>query len=250
MGRIEAEIEYGKRIQEDAERVWGWSSWAGQRRAERRAGLLRDLGCLGQGATCLEVGCGVGIFTEKLAETGAELTAIDISPDLVERARRRVSDTRVRVEVMNAEATTFGGDTFDSIVGSSILHHLNVEVALKEFWRILRPEGRLVVSEPNMLNPLVCLIKNVPFLKRWHGDLPHETAFLRWSIARALRRAGFRAIRIRPYDFLHPSTPRVLVGPIDKLGLWLERIPVVREFAGSLIIVAKKPLSVHSRGAR
>jgi 2-polyprenyl-3-methyl-5-hydroxy-6-metoxy-1,4-benzoquinol methylase len=250
MERLQAEIEYGRRIQTHAERIWGWSSSAGRRRAERRAALLSEHAGLDRAASALEVGCGVGVFTEILAGRARNLTAIDISPDLVGRARRRVASARVRFAVMNAEETTFPDETFDAVVGSSILHHLDVSAALAELWRILRPGGRLAFSEPNMVNPLVFLLKNVGFLKRWYGDLPHETAFVRWSIARMLGAGGFSAVRVVPYDFLVPVTPRALVPLAARAAAWLERLPLLREVAGSLLILAEKPGARDPQGAR
>jgi SAM-dependent methyltransferase len=236
--RIVAEVEFGRRISGVAERIWGWESPAGQRRAARRARLLSERAGLAPGVRALEVGCGIGLFTEPFARSGAELTSIDISPDLLQIARRRVGDG-VRFVVANAEATGFPAGSFDVIVGSSILHHLHVFPALAEFRRVLVPGGRLVLSEPNMLNPQVFITKNVPLVKRWAGDLPHETAFLRWRLSRTLCDAGFVRVRVEPYEFLHPATPVSLLDRVSKLTDVLETTPLVREIAGSLFVSAE-----------
>jgi hypothetical protein len=94
-----------------------------------------------------------------------------------------------------------------------------------------------------MLNPIILVQKNVPWIKRRAGDSPDETAFLRWRLGRALRSAGFEVERIEPFDFLHPATPAAAVDAVDHLSGWLEAIPLVREIAGSLFIVARKPSS-------
>ncbi len=127
------------------------------------------------------------------------------------------------------------------MIGSSVLHHLELGPALAEVRRVLKPGGRFVVAEPNMLNPQIMIQKNVPFVKRLAGDTPDETAFFRWRIARDLERAGFSAIEIEPYDFLHPMVPAPLIGGVALLGNVLERLPLLREFAGSLIISAARP---------
>jgi hypothetical protein len=80
----------------------------------------------------------------------------------------------------------------------------------------------------------------VPWVKRKLGDSPDETAFFRWSLRRLLEQTGYRAVRIDPFDFLHPKTPVPLVGPLDVLGRFLENVPVISEFAGSLYIRAIK----------
>jgi len=48
-------------------------------------------------------------------------------------------------------------------------------------------------------------------------------------------------VRITPFDFLHPATPRRLIAPVRRLGRWLEATPGIREFAGSLHIEAERP---------
>ncbi|MEZ0230855.1 MAG: class I SAM-dependent methyltransferase [Planctomycetota bacterium] len=240
------EIEHGARIALEAEEVWGWSSPAGRLRARRRADLLLGLGRVRSASIVLELGCGIGIFSELLSGSGARLVGIDISEDLLRRARARseklnASGARVEFERASIHHLPHGGGTFDAVIGSSILHHLEVAPALDEVQRVLKPGGRFVVAEPNMLNPQIMIQKNVPPIKRWAGDTPDETAFFRWPLARQLARAGFTEIAIEPYDFLHPSIPPRLIPGVDRLGRFLERLPVFREFAGSLIIAATKP---------
>ena len=227
--RIEGEIPY-------------WTTLAGRRRVLRRVSFLREFGGIEKGRRVLEVGCGVGTFTEKLTEEGVSFTAIDILPDFVQKTHRR-TDHRAQCVIADAMATPFLGEGFDVVVGSSILHHLDVDKALREFWRVLRPGGRLALAEPNMLNPQIFVMKNVPAVKRWMGEDPDETAFVRWILARALRRIGFKEVRIFPYDYLHPSTPSLFIPVVESIGKWFERIPVLREFAGSLMIIATKPES-------
>ena len=225
--KIEGEIPY-------------WTSVAGRRRVLRRAAYLREFGGLRPGKKILEVGCGVGTFTEKWEMAGMNLTAIDISLDFVKKASLRTNH-RTQWAVADAMKTPFLPEVFDAIVGSSILHHLNVEWALQEFWRILRPGGSVALAEPNMLNPQVFVMKNVPVIKRWMGEDPDETAFVRWLLARTLRKVGFEVVSIFPYDYLHPSTPSPLIPLVEGMGRLFEGIPLLREFAGSLVIVARKP---------
>jgi SAM-dependent methyltransferase len=129
---------------------------------------------------------------------------------------------------------------FDSVVGSSVLHHLEIQEALREIYRVLRVGGTLYFTEPNMLNPQIAVQKNVPWIKRHLGDSPDETAFFRWPLRRLLKQTGFRDVQIHPFDFLHPKTPLRLVDSFNAIGRFLEQVPVVCEFAGSLYIRATK----------
>ena len=84
---ISNEIEHGEKISRNAEDIWGWSGVVGQKRAERRAQYFIDLGNITADSNVLEIGCGTAVFTEKIyAATRANITAIDISPALLEQA--------------------------------------------------------------------------------------------------------------------------------------------------------------------
>ncbi len=106
----------------------------------------------------LELGCGIDSLAFSLAERGVEVVGIDISPVAVDTARREakargISD--VRFEVMNAEVLDFDDATFDGIVGTAVLHHLDIVCAYREMSRVLRPNGRAVFIEPLGHNPAI-----------------------------------------------------------------------------------------------
>ena len=72
--------------------------------------------------------------------------------------------------------SSYGGGNVDSVVGSSVLHHLEVDAALKEIWRVLKPGGLVFFTEPNMMNPQIAVQENVPAIKERLGDSsPDET---------------------------------------------------------------------------
>jgi 2-polyprenyl-3-methyl-5-hydroxy-6-metoxy-1,4-benzoquinol methylase len=188
----------------------------------------------------LELGCGTGYFTGELARSGAEIVAIDVSPELLDIARSNRSAPNVRYEIQNAYDLRYADSVFDSVVGSSVLHHLDIEAALREIYRVLRPNGTIFFTEPNMLNPQIAIQKNVPWVKRKLGDSPDETAFFRRPLRRLLEVTGFRNVRINPFDFLHPKTPTALIRGVNAVGRFLESVPVLSELAGSLYIRALK----------
>ncbi len=237
--RLENEIEHGKYLlAHGAGEVWNWETPAGRIRWARRVEMLT---ChLHPGERVLELGCGTGYFTRALASTGAQITAIDISVDLLAAAQRECPSENVSFEVQNAYDLTAADATFDSVVGSSVLHHLEVDAALQEIHRVLKPGGSVNFTEPNMLNPQIAMQKNLPALKRRLGDSPDETAFFRWSLRRRMAAAGFREIRIQPFDFLHPRISPNWIPRLQALGDRLERTPFLAEIAGSLHIRARR----------
>lgn len=237
--RIHNEIRHGEYIKEHGEEIWNWSSPAGKLRWARRCRLFTEF--LGNNKSrVLEIGCGTGLFTNELARTDNTIVAIDISDALIMKAKDRVSSANVHFVVGNAYETEFKSGSFDFIVGSSSLHHLEIDSALKEFSRILKPDGRMMFTEPNMMNPQVALIKNVPYIKRRAGDSPDETAFLRWKIANQFRSHGFVDVYVEPFDFMHPQTPVWLLNLMERLTIILENVPFIKEIAGSLIIQCRK----------
>lgn len=238
--RIANEIAHGRRIAADAEQIWNWSGEAGRRRWKRRVRFISD--GLRDGARVLEIGCGTGLLTEALAARRVSLVAIDVSTDLLARARVRTArNANVALSVQDACSAAIQDGVFDAVVGISVLHHLDLRAALAEFRRVLRPGGRLLFSEPNMANPIILAQKNVPWLKRLAGDSPDETAFFRGPLSRALREAGFEPLRVEPFDFLHPSTPPHAAAFVERLSLRLEKMPVLRELSGSLLVEAVLP---------
>jgi 2-polyprenyl-3-methyl-5-hydroxy-6-metoxy-1,4-benzoquinol methylase len=242
MSRPHSEIEHGRKLsQHGAELIWGWGTPAGKVRAMRRAELIAHGARLGPGVRALEIGCGTGLFTELFAETGAHITAVDISRDLLKEAWNRglPKDRVVFVEKPFEECEVDG--PFDAVIGSSILHHLDLGVSLPRMLGLLRPGGRVSFAEPNMLNPQILLQKNIPWLKERLGDSPDETAFVRFSLEKQLRACGFEGISIKPFDWLHPFTPRRFIHAVSAVGRLLEAAPLMREFAGSLSIRCRRP---------
>ncbi len=239
--RLAREIEHGRRIAGNAESVWFWESPAGRRRAQRRAELFIEHGGLGPGKRALELGCGTGVFLERVAASGAQLHGLDVSEDLLEKARARCASLpNVVVERGNAEASPYPAGHFDAVYGSSILHHLELDAALAEAHRVLRPGGRVVFAEPNILNPQVLLMFRFPPLKERFGVTPDEMAFSRFGARRALERAGFVDVAVEPFDFLHPSIPEAWVERGLAASRALERLPLVREIAGSMLMRARR----------
>ena len=237
--RIIQEIKHGEKIASNAEFIWRWDSPTGIIRSERRANFFVQFGQIDSDKSVLEIGCGTGLFTKRVNElTNSKVTAIDISETLISIAKTKVPSCKfMRMDAMNM---IFQPNLFDVVYGSSILHHLHIETALNEIHRVLKPAGKIVFAEPNMLNPHIFLQKNIPVLKRYWGDIPDESAIIRWRLKELLLHRGFININIIPYDFLYPMTPVKLIPFVCRIGRKLEKIPIIKEIAGSVLIFAEK----------
>ncbi len=229
----------------DMEAAWGWSTPAGQSRARRRADLIISAAGLRSGRTSLEIGCGTGLFTAQFATTGARIVAVDISPDLLAKAvERQLPADHVRFELRHAESLeladpaflAWAANGFDAIIGSSVLHHLDIPAAIETCRKLLAPGGRIAFAEPNLLNPQVWMERK---FRSWFPYVSRdETAIVRWELRRQLERAGFSNVVITPFDWLHPATPAPLIRVVGGAGKVLEQVPGLREFAGSVLVTA------------
>jgi ubiquinone/menaquinone biosynthesis C-methylase UbiE len=244
--RIENEISHGRFLAETgAGEIWNWESPAGKIRWRRRVGILTSL--VQPGMEVLELGCGTGYFTRELIATGAMVTAIDISPELLDIARSSLNASNARFIIENAHNTGFDDGSFDLVLGSSVLHHLDAFPAVKEIYRVLKPGGKMIFTEPNMMNPQIAVQKNIPIVKKLLGDSRDETAFFRWKMKKLLKKTGFQNVNILPFDFLHPAIPTAAIPFFSKLGSICEKMPLLKEIAGSLIISADKPAPAPGR---
>jgi len=98
--RLENEIEHGKFLaREDAGKVWNWESPAGRKRWQRRVQMLTAH--LKATDRVLEIGCGTGYFTRQIIKTGALVTAIDISPELLHIAKENIKAANVNFIIQN-----------------------------------------------------------------------------------------------------------------------------------------------------
>lgn len=243
--RAKHEIKHSKILsQSDPELIWNWNTPAGRLRAKRRAEIITKGSRLGPGVSALEVGCGTGMFTEIFAKSGAKLIAVDISSDLLKKARaRNLPSDRVLFLEKRIEDYDING-SFDAVIGSSVLHHLDIEIALNKIYSLLRPGGFMCFTEPNMLNPQVFIERKfrslLPSLL-WYVSAD-ETAIVRWKFRNLLIKTGFEKIDIIPFDWLHPATPIPLIRLMSNIGKLLENTPILCEFAGSLCIQCRRPL--------
>jgi len=100
---------------------------------------------LGPGAAVLEVGCGTGQLTERLASSGFRLTAIDIGASMIAAARQRLAGAEVSFQVTSFEDLAVVDASFDLVISSAAFHWIDPEVAFSKSARLLRPGGWLAL---------------------------------------------------------------------------------------------------------
>lgn len=146
------------------------------------------------GGRLLELGSGGGASAERLLLRHPDLrvTATDLDPDMVARARRRLTGYGDRADVARADARALphADGSFDFVLGIGVLHHVGKwEEALAEARRVLRDGGRLILAD------LLSSFFAPPPLRRL---FPPERTYTLEELRVALSRVGFERCRLDP----------------------------------------------------
>lgn len=130
------------------------------------------------GKELLEYGCGTGNSSIQWLERGANLTGIDISKEGIKKAKEKILQTSYNANyfVMDAEKTDFNDNSFDIVVGSGIIHHLDLLKCYTELSRILNKKGHAVFTEPLAHNPLIKLYRSLTPKMRTVDEHPLKIA--------------------------------------------------------------------------
>ena len=106
---------------------------------------LRDISF----ATCLEIGCGTGKNTEWLITKADTVTAVDLSEEMLAKAKAKIRDNKVRfIQADITKSWAFASENYDLITFSLVLEHIeNLEPVFEKTSALLKPEGYVYVGE-------------------------------------------------------------------------------------------------------
>lgn len=166
-----------------------------------RPAMLALLGDVA-GLRVLDAGCGPGALSHALAGRGARVTGIDASAELLALASRRLDGAADLRQADLNQPLPFGDNQFDVVASSLVMHYLeDWSGPLKEFHRVLAPNGRLVFSthHPTMdhlLSGRPNYFETYEFSDEWHfaGTVMKMRFWHRplRAMTQALSAAGFR----------------------------------------------------------
>lgn len=167
-----------------------------------------------RGARVLDVGCGGGLLSEALAAAGAEVTAIDLAPGVLEVARLHLYESNLRVDYREISAEALAAQqpgSFDAITCMEMLEHVpDPGSVIEACSRLLKPGGRWFASTLNRTPQAFALgIVGAEYLLRL---LPRGTHHYRQFIkpsemAAALRAADLMLEDLRGLEY-NPLTRR------------------------------------------
>ncbi len=121
--------------------------------------LLGDI----RGKTVLDLGCGTGENIVPLVERGARVIGMDISPDLIALARKRLDDANqeATLEVGSAYDTGLLAESVDVIFCIALVHHLDIGRAVDEMLRILIKGGAVILKEPVRFSKVYAFLRGL-----------------------------------------------------------------------------------------
>ena len=198
-----------------------------------------------EGKTVLEYGCGDGNNTLVLALRGAKVKALDISPDLIQIAKKRLEVNHVEGDVEfivgSAHDIPLPDESVDIVFGMAILHHLDLELSAKEVRRVLKKGGKAIFKEPVRNSRIVKFARKlVPY------EAPDISPYERPLTDKELQTFGKEFSSYASRGFTLPTTEflekfSLLQGKVKKVSSQFDQsamnlIPGLKHFAGRRVV--------------
>jgi SAM-dependent methyltransferase len=180
------------------------------------------LALVGSADRVLDVGCSSGYLARRLRERGTSVIGIEFDQRAAEEARAVCEQVLVGdVETMDLP---FGPGSFDVVLCGDLVEHLRAPDAFLERVRpLLRDNGRLVLTTPNVANWAIrasLLAGRWRYTDRGILDRTHAHLFTRRTLVEALDRAGYRVVKV---DFTVP-VPLIGTRPIEAVAHAIGRL--------------------------
>lgn len=199
------------------------------------------------GKRVLLYGCGEGNEVPFLLEHGAvQICGFDISAAEIARAGesavRRGYAERVEFITADAHHMPYLDRSFDVVIGNAILHHLDLERALAELRRVLRPGGQAVFREPLADNPFLKLGRAITPAARTPDEHPFTVADWQLCAARfpkfTHREVELLSIPLMPLNLILPRSLQRRLGRFTAAADdWLfERLPCLRRYGRTTLL--------------
>jgi ubiquinone/menaquinone biosynthesis C-methylase UbiE len=202
--------------------------------------LLGDI----RGKTVVDLGCGTGENLIPLVERGARVIGMDISPDLIAIAEKRLNDANLQASVSAGDAynTGLSDESVDIIFCAALIHHLDINLVRDEMWRILRKGGFIVLKEPIRFSKGYARLRG---LLPAHGDISeYEHPLTQEELATMTKPFKVTGTRYFRLPFV-PLALRILPSKIDavsKTSNWiLQRFPLSERYSTGVVMKLQKP---------
>ena len=126
-----------------------------------------------KGKKTLDAGAGTGRLSVRLSEAGAQVTALDLSTEMLTILRSKNSD--IETVEGDLEDMPFEDETFDMVFSSLALVHLKkIEPFLDECYRVLKDDGKLVLVNVHYRKPLVLEDEKGKYIIKCYNHFPRH----------------------------------------------------------------------------
>ena len=175
----------------------------------------------------LDVGCGNGRFSRRIAQQAEHVVAIDVAP----HDEWNQAQSGLEFAVGNAEELAFPDRSFDTVFAMNMLHHTESPArAIGEIHRVCKPGGQIIIVEPNRWNPLgyvhLTLMGN-------HQHFPTRR-FLE------LARGGLSTPELRQFECHCYPVPTALLAVAEVVEDVLDKVPFWKPFVFYNIVLSRK----------
>jgi SAM-dependent methyltransferase len=220
-----------------------------------------------RGKRLLDVGCGLGESSVYFALLGADVTAIDLSPGMVDCAMALAGahGVSIRGVVQSGEELDVPEEHYDIVYIANTIHHVTgKELLFRQIHKALKPGGRFFSFDPIAYNPIIEVYRrmatnvrtadeapltftDVEIARKYFPNLQHREF---WILTLALFLKYYLIDRVHPnsqryWKKILLETPRTLWWwtPLERADRWLTRVPLVRRLAWNMVMWGEKPAS-------
>lgn len=247
----------------DLLKYWYLGSQVRRYISRRRLEAVTDRVPAAPGQPVLDVGCGAGLGLASLGRRGFRPVGIDLVDDGFCAAQHIGEANGLKLGLINADVSRlpFRPSIFRAVTAVEVLEHIfegDRHRALAEMARVISPGGTLVLSTPNygsfvetgkrLLYKSRSLRRLLPFMHYPTPDVgrasyhPHSyhLPIPQRSLRTLLEDAAFTVVATKKFLFALKYTPDALLRIMQRFENLLERLPLVRELACTVLIVAVK----------
>lgn len=182
--------------------------------------VLRKFRAVVPGERVLIAPCGRGEDVEYVEDLSVRITGIDVSLTAVGQCPDTVNRTAGDVFSM-----PFIAESFDIVVAPLFFHHYDrgsFDRILREFRRVLKPGGSVVILEPSLFYPFNLITRPIKKLfANPFGEVPGEGPISPFALIRALRSCGYDRIRLQAATYSHCSFYTPLSLAVNYVTRWL-----------------------------
>lgn len=232
--------------------------------ASRRLRLIN--GCIDLRNKCiLDCGCGSGDYVLEFLKYSSNVFGVEYDEDKV-KSFKLLNSNSEKVMVGDGEHLVFQDNKFDLVLLNEVLEHVSdEEKILKEAYRVLKPGGVLALFSPNRFYPFethgVRIKKTgatvpyfypfIPYIPLSLGNRIFEYKarnYFPWEISHKIKQRGFAILTHtfvwQTFENISGASSRMFIkiSPfLRKISFFLEKIPIIRMFGISQVIISEKP---------